>query len=259
MAMDYFKMEFPSTQVVFDMSLIYIVLAFFTVLGNNLLVETCSLTSRITFGYMLSFLTLLFVAVVEVKSAILSRNLGYAVNMGSVAVVAVGCTVQQSSYYGYTSMLPARYTQAVMVGESVSGVFTSGVRVLTKYIVPDIRRSTEAFFIVSMGTIIFCYIVYHLVRKTDFIQFYLALHERAKTRIVLEPAEDAGLVDNTELQYGMLKIQNSPPPNACLSFNNPVYEPSGQAPTFKVEDIVIKGRTPSISGGRRSIKRNYIN
>lgn len=41
---------------------------------------------------MLSFLTLLFVAVVEVKSAILSRNLGYAVNMGSVAVVAVGCT-----------------------------------------------------------------------------------------------------------------------------------------------------------------------
>lgn len=50
MAMDYFKMEFPSTQVVFDMSLIYIVLAFFTVLGNNLLVETCSLTSRITFG-----------------------------------------------------------------------------------------------------------------------------------------------------------------------------------------------------------------
>jgi hypothetical protein len=26
--------------------------------------------------------------------------------------------VQQSSFYGYTSMLPARYTQAVMVGES---------------------------------------------------------------------------------------------------------------------------------------------
>lgn len=98
------------------------------------------------------------------------------------------------------------------------------------------------------------------MRKTDFIQFYLALHERAKTRIVLEPAEDAGLVSRKyELQYGMLKIQNSPPPNACLSFNNPVYEPSGQAPTFKVEDIVIKGRTPSISGGRRSIKRNYIN
>lgn len=27
-------------------------------------------------------------------------------------------TVQQSSFYGYTSMLPSRYTQAVMAGES---------------------------------------------------------------------------------------------------------------------------------------------
>jgi len=27
-------------------------------------------------------------------------------------------TVQQSSFYGYTSMLPSRYTQAVMTGES---------------------------------------------------------------------------------------------------------------------------------------------
>jgi hypothetical protein len=27
-------------------------------------------------------------------------------------------SVQQSSFYGYTSMLPSRYTQAVMTGES---------------------------------------------------------------------------------------------------------------------------------------------
>lgn len=27
-------------------------------------------------------------------------------------------SVQQSSFYGYTSMLPSRYTQAVMAGES---------------------------------------------------------------------------------------------------------------------------------------------
>jgi len=29
-------------------------------------------------------------------------------------------SVQQSSFYGYTSMLPSRYTQAVMTGESAS-------------------------------------------------------------------------------------------------------------------------------------------
>lgn len=44
--------------------------------------------------------------------------MSYAVNLSAVAIVAVGCTVQQSSLYGFTSMLPSRYTQAVMAGES---------------------------------------------------------------------------------------------------------------------------------------------
>ena len=33
-------------------------------------------------------------------------------------MVQISASVQQSSFYGYTSMLPKRYTQAVMVGES---------------------------------------------------------------------------------------------------------------------------------------------
>lgn len=50
MAMDYFKVRYPGTPVVFDMSLVYIAMALLTVLGNNLLVETFSLNSRINFG-----------------------------------------------------------------------------------------------------------------------------------------------------------------------------------------------------------------
>lgn len=50
MAMDFFKVRYPDTPVVFDMSLVYIVVAFLTVLGNNLLVETFTLNSRINFG-----------------------------------------------------------------------------------------------------------------------------------------------------------------------------------------------------------------
>lgn len=50
MAMDYFKVRYPGTPVVFDMSLVYICVALFTVLGNNLLVETFTLNSRINFG-----------------------------------------------------------------------------------------------------------------------------------------------------------------------------------------------------------------
>lgn len=48
--MEYFKDRYPGTPVVFDMSLVYIVVAFITVLANSLLVETFSLNSRINFG-----------------------------------------------------------------------------------------------------------------------------------------------------------------------------------------------------------------
>lgn len=53
MAMDYFKERYAGLPVVFDMSLVYIVVAFLTVLANNLLVETFSLNSRINFGNMI--------------------------------------------------------------------------------------------------------------------------------------------------------------------------------------------------------------
>lgn len=252
MAMDYFKMIYPDTPVVFDMSLVYIVVAFVTVLGNNLLVETCTLNSRINFGYIMSFITLIFVVTCEVWWKAFRTSTSYTINLAAVAVVAIGCTVQQSSFYGYTSMLPARYTQAVMVGESASGVFTSSVRVLTKALVSELRGSTVYFFTVSISSVATCFVMYHLVRRSDFIQFYMSLCERAKTRITLEPTEDAGLIETTDAPYGMLKIQNSPP----TSFANPVYEPSAPAPTYKVEDVVIRGRTSvSTGGGLSGVKR----
>ncbi|XP_068892461.1 equilibrative nucleoside transporter 4 isoform X3 [Tenebrio molitor] len=170
--------------------------------------------------------------------------------------------IQQSSFYGYTSMLPARYTQAVMVGESASGVFTSSVRVLTRFLIPEIRGSTIYFFTVSVSAVATCFAMYHLIRRTDFIQFYIALCERAKTRITLEPTEDAGLIETSDSQYGVLKIQNSPPPTGnALSFANPAYEPSAPVPvpTYKVEDVVIRGRQSlSTAGGLSGIKRGLL-
>lgn len=49
-AVDYFQARYPGTTVIFDMSVVYIVMAFFAVFANNILVETLSLNTRITFG-----------------------------------------------------------------------------------------------------------------------------------------------------------------------------------------------------------------
>lgn len=49
-AVDYFQARYPDTTVIFDMSVVYITMAFFAVLVNNVLVESLSLGTRITFG-----------------------------------------------------------------------------------------------------------------------------------------------------------------------------------------------------------------
>lgn len=67
-------------------------------------------------------------------------------------------------------------------------------------------------------------------------------------------------IETTDSQYGVLKIQSSPPPTGtALSFTNPVYEPSAPAPTYKVEDVVIRGRTStSANGGVNGIRSKYL-
>ncbi len=69
-------------------------------------------------------LTLAAIAIVafgctgEYIQAIMLFPLAYIVLLWSVNLVLLTFTVQQSSFYGYTGMLPKRYTQGVMTGES---------------------------------------------------------------------------------------------------------------------------------------------
>lgn len=57
----------------------------------------------------------------EVAWHMFNAKTAYSVNLVAISLVAVGCTIQQSSFYGFASMLPKKYPQAVMVGESLAG------------------------------------------------------------------------------------------------------------------------------------------
>ncbi|KAH6943505.1 hypothetical protein HPB50_022200 [Hyalomma asiaticum] len=165
-AVDYFQDKYPRTTIVFDMNLVYIVTAFVAVVVNNVLVETLALQVRITFGYLLSFATLLFVALFEVHWESFGHDAGYTANLVAIAIVALGCTVQQSSFYGYTSMLPSRYTQAVMTGESAAGVLVSANRILTKALLRDERLNTLLFFLVSVTVVMLCFVIHLVLHRT---------------------------------------------------------------------------------------------
>ncbi|CAL1526053.1 unnamed protein product, partial [Lymnaea stagnalis] len=82
-------------------------------------------------------------------------------------------SVQQSSFYGYANMLPRRYTQAVMVGESLAGVLVSFNRIVTKLLLEDEKVNTIIFFIISLVVIVVCCVTFFLARWTSFVQHHL--------------------------------------------------------------------------------------
>ncbi|XP_033631144.1 equilibrative nucleoside transporter 4-like isoform X3 [Asterias rubens] len=172
-AVDYFLDKYPGSTIVFDMSLTYIVVAFVAVILNNALVESFSLHVRVTFGYIVALLALSFVAILEVGLEIFSAGTSYFVILAAVATVSLGCTVQQSSFYGYAGMLPRRFTQAVMTGESAAGLITSINRIVTKLLVHDEKINTLTFFVLSAIMVLVCLVTYHLARKTDFVRYYM--------------------------------------------------------------------------------------
>ncbi|PNI35222.1 SLC29A4 isoform 1 [Pan troglodytes] len=169
---DYLHHKYPGTSIVFDMSLTYILVALAAVLLNNVLVERLTLHTRITAGYLLALGPLLFISICDVWLQLFSRDQAYAINLAAVGTVAFGCTVQQSSFYGYTGMLPKRYTQGVMTGESTAGVMISLSRILTKLLLPDERASTLIFFLVSVALELLCFLLHLFVRRSRFVLFY---------------------------------------------------------------------------------------
>ncbi|XP_068192807.1 equilibrative nucleoside transporter 4 [Antennarius striatus] len=169
---DYLHHKFKGTSIVFDMSLTYILVALLAVILNNVLVERLSMHTRITVGYILALGPLVFVSVFDVWLAKFTIKQAYIINLVSVGVVAFGCTVQQSSFYGYMGMLPKRYTQGVMTGESTAGVIISLSRIFTKLLITDERRNTLIFFLVSISMEMLCFLLHLLVRRSRFVCYY---------------------------------------------------------------------------------------
>ncbi|XP_076029557.1 equilibrative nucleoside transporter 3 isoform X2 [Oratosquilla oratoria] len=283
-AVDYFLERYPRTNIVFDISIVYVLVAFGAVLISNLIVEMVPLNTRIIFGYIVSLFMLLFVSFFEIWwPDTFPANVSYTITLISVAVAAVGCTVQQSSFYGYTSMLPKRYTQAVMTGESTAGLIISANRIITKLLLDDERLNTLIFFVLSIFFIVICLVTHIIVQRTRFIQFYMNLcntvdhHDDTKRMITLEPAEDVGLTEVLErvgglsgsISYGInstAPTTTTTPPSTSstgtfhsaatlpMSSVESFEPPDPSRPNYRVEHIVSRVRGGYSSSYTRSVR-----
>ncbi|XP_048185941.1 equilibrative nucleoside transporter 4 isoform X2 [Perognathus longimembris pacificus] len=219
---DYLHHKYPGTSIVFDMSLTYILVALAAVLLNNVVVEGLSLHTRITAGYLLALGPLLFISICDVWLQLFSHDQAYAINLAAVGTVAFGCTVQQSSFYGYTGLLPKRYTQGVMTGESTAGVMISLSRILTKLLLPDERASTLIFFLVSVGLELLCFLLHLLVRRSRFVLYHTSRpRDSRRVRAGYRVHHDVAAGDvHLEHQAPALSTSGSPK-------DSPAHEPSG--------------------------------
>jgi len=179
-AVDFYKVTFPSSSIMFDISLVYILTSLLAVLINIVLVDAVSLNSRIMFGYVVSIFTLGCVVVSISYADQMARENLYATTLTAVAAISLGATIQQSSFYGYTSMLPTRYSQAVMTGESIAGVITCLFRICTKLAVTEETRSTTIFFIISISILVVCLLIFPKVQKSEFVSFYISMVNYSK-------------------------------------------------------------------------------
>ncbi|XP_012878925.1 PREDICTED: equilibrative nucleoside transporter 4 isoform X2 [Dipodomys ordii] len=205
---DYLHHKYPGTSIVFDMSLTYILVALAAVLLNNVVVEGLSLHTRITTA---------------------SVMCGFSSSLTTRPTPSIWLpwapwpsAVQQSSFYGYTGLLPKRYTQGVMTGESTAGVMISLSRILTKLLLSDERASTLIFFLVSVGLELLCFLLHLLVRRSRFVLYHTSRpRDSRRARAGYRVHHDVVTGDvHLEHQAPALTTSGSPK-------DSPAHEPSG--------------------------------
>ena len=88
--------------------------------------------------------------------------------------------VQQSSYYGLSSMLPRKYSQAVMAGESVAGLVVSINRIITKLAIESERLSSIIFFVISLLFIVVCFFCHIYIQCSPFVKHHTSKCQKRK-------------------------------------------------------------------------------
>ncbi|XP_058769517.1 equilibrative nucleotide transporter 1-like isoform X2 [Vicia villosa] len=87
------------------------------------------------------------------------------------------------SVVGSAGELPERYTQAVVVGNSASGILVSFLRIFTKAVYTQdesgLQKSANVYFFVSIVTMLICIVLYNVAQKLPVMKYYNELKIQA--------------------------------------------------------------------------------
>lgn len=171
------------------MAVTYIVIGLATVLLNNLFLSLVSLNVRIMFGFAVSFIAMGVVAVSEMVFHIFAAQMAHSMLFVSCAVTAIACAVLQSSFYGFGSMFPKKYTQAIMVGEGLAGFLAAVARIFahltsTATNQPPNSIWTIVFFLIPTIYIVVCFKFYanYVYNPSPLVHYYVKMAGKVNRR-----------------------------------------------------------------------------
>ena len=180
-AVDYFMLSFNRNNMAFIVASTNSYTICLAVIINVVLVNKVSTHKRISFGYLAFMISLLSMALLVALTilGVVDSSSGFLVTIGATIFTGIGCGVQEASYYGYASMLPSKYTRAIMLGESFAGLVVSFNRIVTKLTIEDPLTNTVIFFSLSIVGEIVCIILHRYIKKSEFVKYYKAKEEAA--------------------------------------------------------------------------------
>ncbi|ELT94395.1 hypothetical protein CAPTEDRAFT_204040 [Capitella teleta] len=170
-ASDYYLQRFPDYNIIFDIHMVYLACNLIGVLFGNLFIETIAFHVRVMGGIGAALSSLMFLTIFDMLLELFDENKGYEVTMAAVGISALGISIAQTSAYGYTAMLPKRYSQGVMVGESIAGVGVAITRVISKAVtVTNFELGAAIFFGGCMGVLLMAVFLFHVSREVPLVK-----------------------------------------------------------------------------------------
>lgn len=89
----------------------------------------------------------------------------YWLTIGVVIAINVGNGIYQNCLYGSAALLPSKFTNALVIGNNISGVFSALLLIFSIAVAPDPTKSTFFYFLSAVIYLVICFVSFVLVQK----------------------------------------------------------------------------------------------
>lgn len=130
-------------------------------------------TRRIAIALFMMVIIFIFTVILAMIDTSNMPLVFFGLTMASASLLNCCAGVYQNSTFGLAAILPMKYTNAIVLGTNLSGVFTSVINIVSIAGSPNPRTSAVYYFIVAIVVLLVAFDCYFLLPLTKFYRYYL--------------------------------------------------------------------------------------